>query len=264
MRENINISNDIKFGCEIEFNSPYNIKEINTQKNKINSEFKIEYDSCISNIKEAISPILTVEKINELKQCLELINMYKGYIKGNEGAHIHFDSSIVSKENFSTMLKMWYLSEPVIYEFSKCDCDKLRKDYYTYAHELGNTLKSLIKCYDNRAIGIGYFRTFHKNNGLNLYNYVTNNCIKNTLEVRTPNGTLNYEIWLNNIEFFASLFMYCNNIENKELIEYLFKKDEFLNSDELSNMIFNNDESKYYFNKQLNGEYGKEKKMNLY
>ena len=58
--------------------------------------------------------------------------------------------------------------------------------------------------------------------------------------------------------------MYCNNIENKELIEYLFKKDEFLNSDELSNMIFNNDESKYYFNKQLNGEYGKEKKMNLY
>ena len=51
---------------------------------------------------------------------------------------------------------------------------------------------------------------------------------------------------------------------NKELIEYLFKKDEFLNSDELSNMIFNNDESKYYFNKQLNGEYGKEKKMNLY
>ena len=66
MRENINISNDIKFGCEIEFNSPYNIKEINKQKNKINSEFKIEYDSCISNIKEAISPILTVEKINEL------------------------------------------------------------------------------------------------------------------------------------------------------------------------------------------------------
>ena len=58
--------------------------------------------------------------------------------------------------------------------------------------------------------------------------------------------------------------MYCNNIENKELIEYLFKKDEFLNSDELSNMIFNNDESKYYFNKQLNGEYAKEKKMNLY
>ena len=58
--------------------------------------------------------------------------------------------------------------------------------------------------------------------------------------------------------------MYCNNIENKELIEYLFKKDEFLSSEELSNMIFNSDDSKYYFNKQLNGEYTKKKKMNLY
>lgn len=255
MRESINIDDEIKFGCEVEFNCSHDAKFFEKEKKLINSPFKIDNNCNGSKIKEAISSIMTKKDLTSLRDILELINKYGGYIKGDEGAHIHFDSNIVNEENIMSLLKLWYASEKTIYKFAKCDNLKLRKLYYIYAHEIGIFLKPLIIEFENGRINLDLFKAFAKNSGLNLKNYIEHNPCKDTIEIRVPNGTLNYEVWLNNIDFFGNLLSYSNNINNKEYIDYIFNKDLELNEFELSNLIFKNDDSKKYFLKQINGDY---------
>lgn len=85
-----------------------------------------------------------------------------------------------------------------------------------------------------------------------------------TVEYRVPNGTFDYVIWQNNINFFVNLLLYCKSDKfNEDILDrrYLLVKDNFSNLDsyskiyleqaiELCDMIFSNNLDKIYFLRQ--------------
>ena len=101
---------------------------------------------------------------------------------------------------------------------------RMRGNNYAFARRLGPYIYDVIKAYDNCEINLNDFQIFGKNHGLNLRNHLTNEKNKDTFEVRVPNGTLNYEVWLNNIDFFGNFLIWANRFEDNELIDFNFNK----------------------------------------
>ncbi len=256
MRDNLNIDEKITFGCEIEFFSPYSLRELQNYTKLIFNDFTVDYDCPMSDLKEAVSPILTVKDLKKLKIMIELLEQTRSVASLASGAHIHFGAKILDDKNLINFLKLWCISEEVIYDFAKGEYDKIRKGADRFAAPIRKDLTEII---NNNPTDLTAFKYFYKGSGLNLANHLQNRNEKDTYEVRVPNGTINYEIWLNNIDFFANLFTYGNKFESVDLINYYYQKNDNLKSDELANIIFNNDKSKHYFNKQINGGYIKTK-----
>lgn len=253
----LDIPANMRFGIEIEFISPYSVAEI--QDYAGNVSYEIRYDGMtLTSVKEAISPILTNKKETwqELKNILNLLKKEKAYADERTGAHIHFDNLVISDKNIINFLKMWYIFEDLIYKFSYGEFDHLRCDAFLYATKLNDELKECIDSYESGEEDLTVFSKFDKGYGINLSNHLSKVPIhyKNTYEIRCPNGTVDLQIWQNNINFFAHLLLFSENEKNKELINAFYKNGKLENNSEnaivLSELIFNNEEDKLDFLKQ--------------
>lgn len=244
MNNELEINNNIKFGCEIEFTRTNNFDSTFITNN--NYEYK--KDASGFAVYEAISPILSndIQSWETLKSVLEYIKNNNGYIVGNEGAHIHFDRSILNTGKLKDFLKTWYVFEDIIYQFSNGDYVNSRSSIYMYAKKLGDDLKTNIDIYDDYSM-------YNKRYGLNL-----NHKKYNTYEVRVPNGTLNFNTWQNNIEFFSSLFSFANDDNNKIIIDKLYQfgkvENDYEHASLLCDLIFKSDDSKKRFLDQYKHE----------
>ena len=188
-------------------------------------------------------------------------------ITPSTGGHIHFDHSILDDENIITFLKLWYVAEDIIYEYATGEFEHLRKGAELYAEKLDQKLKKRIAEYEEGKLELSEFAYFDKCYGLNLYNHLSSHraifIAIDTYEVRVPNGTLDIATWQNNVEFFASLFLYADSKKSKPVIEKLYKNGKLEVTYEnlllLSDLIFRSDAAKYRFlnqfheKKQFNG-----------
>ncbi|MEG0021601.1 MAG: amidoligase family protein [Bacilli bacterium] len=268
-KEKLNISN-FSFGCEVEFLADKDLKLIKNDIHKRHIDYNVDYDSYLY---ETQTPILKnhIEDWKNFKEVLNIIKNNGGYITDDMGGHIHFDQSIIKEENLVYFLKLWYSFEDIIYEFSYGESDHLRLNAYEYAKKLGEKLKSRINLYVNDKRRLGLFLLFNKEFGLNLNNHLMysrqDNFIedcKDTYEVRCPNGTLNELVWQNNVNFFASLFRFANDDNNKELIDAFYEAGKqrvtFKNALLLGDLIYSDSESKIDYVKQYKGEFRNNKK----
>lgn len=285
-REQLGFDKTVKFGTEIEFDKAnYYAIERALLNRKLLKDWTLEDDFTVRNIYnihglggEITSPILHDYKKcwTQLKSACNLIRQNKGLINDRCGAHIHIDSSILKNnpKYILNFVKLWTVYEHVIYRFAYGEYDKERKTLYDYAapssgyfyetilniKEHGLIEKAqdfysyLFQCSIFNSINAGI--SFLHCSGL------VEDDNKNTIEVKCPNGTLNEVIWQNNINFFVKLLEYCASSRydeefiNKKLQNYKFKKlDEYRNiylddAIELSNLIFEKEEDKFYFLKQ--------------
>ena len=187
MREGISLPNNINFGCEVEFMCDHGYVRLNLSKLLHLSDFKFGYDCFPFRTKEAVSPIMNCDDLYKLKKTLEIIKRLNGSITGNEGAHIHFDHSIIEDDNLVKVLKIWVNSEDIIYTMARGEFTCMRGNYYAFARRLGPYMHDVIKAYDNGEVNLNDFQIFGKNHGLNLINHLTNEKNKDTYEVRVPN-----------------------------------------------------------------------------
>ncbi len=256
-RDIISIPDNIKFGIEIEFLSPHSLNDIIEEGSKTSYEFR--YDGMTTtSVLEAISPVLTNKKETweELKRVLDIIKSSDAYIDERAGAHIHFDNATIGDENIISFLKLWYVFEEVIYQFSYGEFDHLRYDAFLYANKLNNELKNCLDDYENGEQDLTAFSVFDKGYGINLGNHLSSRPIyyKDTYEIRCPNGTIDKDIWQNNINFFAHLLIFGANENNRQIINEFYKdgrlEDSATNAITLSEMIYENDDDKLDFLKQ--------------
>lgn len=84
---------------------------------------------------------------------------------------------------------------------------------------------------------------------------------KNTIEFRSPNGTLEPVIWQNNINFFTKMLIYCKSGDfDEDIVEkrlefnnqdlYLYRQIFLTQALELTDLIFDNNLDKIYFLRQ--------------
>lgn len=145
-RTNLNLSEDITFGLEIEYeNIPY--YDVSHYLNTL----KKEYDSCYGWVNkmepdiseynefrdvmngEINSPVLRdkIEDWKNIKLILDLLNNKKAIITEQCGTHINIGAHMLgyNQEYWKNFFLLWILYEKEIYRFSSGEYLKVRKRY---------------------------------------------------------------------------------------------------------------------------------------
>lgn len=274
MRNSLNISNDISFGVELEFEHA-NRTDITKgiKENNLHSWNLKDDDTLVSvNGAEISSPILR----DNIKMWQELITVCKilepnATIGNCAGGHIHIGVQILGNNvrHWLNFIKIWAVYERVIYRFSYGEFLTPRQFMLKYAdimaRDFWNIYLKTIKKGGNLE-DIIYNREYKKEQGVS---FAKVKCcdkydVDNTIEFRCPNGSLNPIIWQNNINFFTKLLKYCssNNFDD-DIVQKRHKircaqypKIEYYNSIylddaiELCDMIFDNNLDKINFLRQ--------------
>ena len=210
---------------------------------------------------EIVSPVL---KYNEdsLKQLKLVTNFMKklGYQTNDScGGHIHFGFDYFkTADEFKTFLSIYCAVEDLLYYISNKANSKIR---YTdlFAKPACTYIKNL-KVNIDKMDSIKDFYVFQQESkyaqervyGLNLTHLGKKN--KNTIEIRIPNGEIDFIELTRNIKLFAKLMELSkriNNSKDRELLSNYQKLIKERNQDKkielLLDMLFDNNEDKHIY-----------------
>ena len=274
---------NLTFGIEIEYRN-FSRDQVTKYINENYPKWESKKEDAITRTSndttlggEISSPILT----NTLDNWQDIIAICN-YLQNNHassqntGAHIHIGSNIFQKNSiyFLRFIKLWCAYEHIIYRFSYGEYAYARPSIPKYAPPINEKVKYLINIlhlsYEDQYFKLAAILSQGKNSGLNLSNI--NKPDKDTIEFRSPNGSLNPNIWYNNFNLFKSLIEYAKNPEyNEQLISFRLKQnyDALENkiyleqAMELSNLIFKTEREKLVFLRQYLKDFKEEKEYKL-
>lgn len=280
----VNIYNKQKFGLEIEFYGALKkdiqyILDKNGLKDKgwvIVKEETISCEYSSDYIGEINSPILTNNKedLEDIKKMLQILQ-YEGATSNHKcGSHIHFDAERFTWENvrsLQNLVLLYMCYEDIIFKYSGGRYPNIREGAALYAKPLMENIKMRdVKTYfydevDYSDLCYSFISNKDRNYSLNLLNLVGSGI--NTIEFRSPNGTLDEFIWLNNINTFGLMLDYSTRMSS-EVRDFLYNEikrkkaigfdPEFTNLDkanEFINLITFKEEDKNNFIKQYKKDF---------
>ncbi len=266
-RKKLDIDKTQKFGTEIEFIYP--TKSVDILNNYIENNFSNwileEEIHCYngelsSDGMELSSDILNSNQCNllELKTLFEYLQK-DAKINLSCSNHIHYDINILRNKYiyYERFLKFFSVYEPIIYKFSCGELSFLRNCITRYCNEIGKDYYITLKDKNKRNIKYLKDKYNEKSKAIRFSKF-------NTIEIRTPMGTLNPYINQNYILFFYKIFEYIkSNRYNEELINNKFNNiinrktiiEEYdnINIDDVFNlcdMLYQDTKDKIYFLKQ--------------
>ena len=283
----LSFKNYQKFGVEIEFygsfiNGPSreDVKYILKKEGyidlgwEVKKEEVMDCDEPSDYCGEVTSPILfnNIDDLKDLKNVLKLIRNTGARSNQRCGAHIHFDAERLTHDNVRALQNLLLLQmcyEDIIFKFAAGKMENIRRSAHSHAAPLIEKISNEnIKKYLYEDID--YYEFYYsfvegvqnssRNFSLNLSNLRPSGL--NTVEFRIPDGTLDENIWFNNINVFGLMIDYAIKMDSDEK-DYLYKEikrkkaigfdPEFTNLDkakEFINKIKKNEEDEISFLKQ--------------
>lgn len=291
-RDSLELPLDATFGLEIEFKMPgYDWAYRNDFSHQTEAVLTFMKENNYNNIWdvypeendhiEIVSPVLTdkIKTWKNLDNVLKNIKENGAYYSGECGAHIHVGRHLLGDDINSWLIffKTWSIFEDIIFKFTNGESYSKRINFDDRSKSVRELFIDLIDRYTtsngnkkslilDKKYCINIEQTYVDDMATPNEKYI--NDIKNTIEFRSPNGTLNKIIWQNNINFFTKLLLSCSNSNfDKEKIDYLYKDINRKEADVfmLSDLIFNNDFDKYCFLRQYYKDFDEsnEKKYNF-
>ena len=275
LRDELNLNKRTTFGLELEFEDT-RIKDVNDviKSDEELSTWEVKYDASLFKGAEINSPVLidTKENWKALEKVCEVISPL-AKIGMRSGGHIHIGSQIIG-ENATAWLhfiKLWATYENILFrfldgehltarpgieEFARPVAKEFIYNYNVNKNYARNTLSILRGLRGTRYQAVNFNKT-------ELYDPETYR-IDNTVEFRSPNGSLDSVVWQNNVNTIVKLLEYSKSLSYdddkvekrllgiKEDLENLDLYDEIYIGQalELSDMIFDNNLDKIYFLKQ--------------
>lgn len=253
----------IPFGLEIEAeNIPFDEGK-RVLRHKIDEHWIIGDDRSLDNGGiELSSPLIPNTKdafiqLKKIASTLEHLNATYTHAS----LQINLDAYQFTCNDILYLLKLFSIYENIIYCFSTGEDDYIRISAGSNASPLARLFKSE---YEENIINS--YRPFI-NNKLFALSLKTKTQSKDdpikVIEFRTPNGTSNFNLWMNYIVFFSA-FLKCiekNNFD-KKYIDYLFRREKFMKTfddyiaideigaNELANLIYQDEVEKDYFYSQ--------------
>ena len=237
LRGSLNLKNSPTFGLElefehikcptIEFETMFNNLKLNDGKiddgYHDTNKWQIKDDKTLkeTNGKEITSPILTDELIY-WQDLVKMCSFIKKYAKiGTHSAgHIHIGSQALdySKDNLLNLLKIWGVYENILYrygyneylnknpeiKYSFFSSNDFLTLYDKMIRRSDASVEEILRNLTGRLKAISFSTTTFVSD----YNRIA---FKDTIEFRSPNGTLDPVIWQNNVNTFIKLLNYCKN-----------------------------------------------------
>lgn len=274
-KKTLKLPKDVTFGIEIEFESAsydwveYYLHEWNKEKNYVLDKRFLIYEemTVIDKVRderfggEVISPILkdNIQTWKDIREVCILLSNLDAKCGEKTGAHIHFGSQILGDNpiNWVNLIKLWTIYEDDIYKFSSGYSEKIRSGVFEYAKPLKEKFLKILTDFnidsiENLNAFLFLFNIERKTGGIDFTNVMFGQFYKNnTIEIRCPNGTVDYEIWQNNINFFAHFLLYCRDLKfDTEFIDAVLQGKVKTNVEDLLDMIYSGKQDKKDFMKQ--------------
>lgn len=273
-RGSLNLSEDVTFGVEIEYED--------IKKDKIDSYISHHINKWISKEDGSLrpggeinSPIMTdkVEYWKELKFICDYLSQERANMSCNAGGHIHIGARLLGNDlaAWKLFLKLYMCYESVLFRFLYGDKlngrNKILKYAYPAADILYDHLDSIDSSYSMNDLAHSLY-TDTRYRALNLVNVNFNDLCEldgNTIEFRSPNATSEAVIIQNNINAIAKLCVTARDkVIDEEFLDYILKYEfypfngnEYLYSTinlkkvlEFVDLIFDNNLDKAYFLRQ--------------
>lgn len=229
-----------KFGVEIEFYGvPRQMIKAELYQQglidkgwKVKEELLIDFEIRNTHKGEVTSKILlnNKEDLIDLKKTLKILKEMRAQSDCMCGAHVHFDAQSIINENvryLQDLLLLYICYEDVIFKFSAGEDENIRASAWRCAKPVINHYSyDEIEQYlyfdlDFLEFSYSFIEERPRNLSLNLQNIKYGGY--NTVEFRSPNGTLDIEIWLNNINLFGSMIEYSKKMPS-EVRKYLLSE----------------------------------------
>lgn len=182
---------------------------------------------------EVISPVLQGKDEDNTFQIQRICEMLKNsgqFINDTCGGHIHVGSNYLkTAEAYKRLLEIWYNSEKVLYIISNKAGEIPREFIVGYAIPISNDFVSDFeegKC--DKVVEESNLTKLKsalvtkqtvRYDGLNFRNLFNKN--KETIEYRIPNGTLDPDTWVENINMFCGIIAAAQKVD-----DLLHKKDK--------------------------------------
>lgn len=237
----LNHINDLKFGIEIEseIESEFFYSEIKfgiIGRLKFPENWRIKVERSLEAGQEIVSPPLDFSEKSE-KEIFEVCNILttiKQTATEKCGGHIHFDADYIlrgGEKGIANLLEFYSNIEDLIYLIGNPVNSRIRFGAKDFAKPISRRLQTL---YNNGIIKIKDEEAFREfiNKFRRIYNdrYYSLNIInigkkdKNTIEFRLPNGTIDPNVWIENINLFAAILK-----SSKEITDILEKENYQIN-----------------------------------
>lgn len=274
-RQSLGFDEKVTYGFELEFENPQleNIKN-GLIKNFLDYRWYIKKDKSLDAGAEIATPILFDRKKDWDEFCLVCdILKNNSIIKQTCSGHIHIGTQVLGDSNsaWQNFLLLWAVYENIIFRFTAGEYINPRPFVTTYAASVLTNFIDVFFTYNwekklnlpnlRRALGYqGY--SFDHYQAINL-SYAANHQFDyeehNTIEFRTPNGTLEPIIWQNNLNLFLALIRYAKSTKFDEdtiLRRYqtignnMYNRIYLEQAIELADLIFVSNVDKVYFLRQ--------------
>lgn len=271
----LDLPKNATFGVEIEFeNAKLTDVEEKLKKAKDNNlldiNWKLKQDDSLHGINaskgfggEVVSPVLKdqIEAYKQIRNACHIIESCDGIATSKCGGHIHIGSNLLEGDvkNYSRLARLWTVFENEIIRFGLGEDDIPRDSMAFYASSSARLLCH-IELLESEKYGPYTFENFircfalEKKLAMSFF-YLNPDKPFHTIEMRSPNGTINPIIWKNNINFFVKLLASCTDekkdwnmiyrlFDEEKKIEYNDYFDEIESLDKakmLAKFIFNNE-----------------------
>lgn len=190
---------------------------------------------------EVVSPVLKdrIESYKKIKTACEIIKSCGGNISSKCAGHIHIGSNLLKDDiiYYLRLARLWTIFENEIVRFGLGEDENIRETMAYYSASSANLLRH-IELLEQQKFGKCDFENFvrcfgfEKKLALSFY-YLNKDKVFHTLEVRCPNGTLNPDIWKNNINFFVKFLVSCtDDSKDWDLIEKMFQEEKGIEFDD--------------------------------
>jgi len=166
---------------------------------------------------EVVSDILTGDtksSSNEIKSVCAVLNGVGQNISDRCGGHIHIGADyLTSRQDWNNLIQIWGNAEKVLYIISNEEGNIPRDGAAKYAGPISKKIETAIEHGTINLEGEEDLENFAKKiseiqgerySGINFKN-VCPGQKKNTIEFRLPNGTLNPNTWIENINLFGGI-----------------------------------------------------------
>ena len=236
---NICLPSEMTIGIEIESEGE-NSRKINTKM--LPSGWDIHFDTTLNKGTEIVSPILHSGDEKEISKVCNLLTSLGQSISGNCAGHIHIGADYFNNdvESFKILLEMFANAEKILFLISNKAGDIPREKSFRFAIPITSKIVNKNINFDD----INDVNSFSKNihNIQDMYakpryssiNFENLNIpLQNTIEYRTPNGTLDPNVWIDNINLFGGLMIASRNIS------FVLKKSyDSMTDDDKKNLYF--------------------------